>query len=295
MKEQWQGFKGSKWQDEVDVRDFIQNNYKPYNGDESFLEGPTESTNTLWEKLQKLQKEERAKGGVLDMETEVVSSLTAYGPGYLDKDLEKVVGLQTDKPLKRAFMPYGGIRMSEEACETYGYKPSEKLHEIFTKYHKTHNDAVFSAYTPEMRLARRNKIVTGLPDTYGRGRIVGDYRRVALYGIDYLISKETEGMGEVNVNLDNAKAGDEITISATPGDGYRIDKIIVTDKDGNVIKVSGNKFVMPNSNVIVKVIFTNSPLVNPKTGMISITFAVIAISVFAFFQYKYFKTKEMNL
>ena len=190
MKEQWQGFKGSKWQDEVDVRDFIQNNYKPYNGDESFLEGPTESTNTLWEKLQKLQKEERAKGGVLDMETEVVSSLTAYGPGYLDKDLEKVVGVQTDKPLKRAFMPYGGIRMSEEACETYGYKPSEKLHEIFTKYHKTHNDAVFSAYTPEMRLARRNKIVTGLPDTYGRGRIVGDYRRVALYGIDYLIEQK---------------------------------------------------------------------------------------------------------
>lgn len=190
MKEQWQGFKGSKWQDEVDVRDFIQNNYKPYDGDESFLEGPTESTNTLWEKLQKLQKEERAKGGVLDMETEVVSSLTAYGPGYLDKDLEKVVGLQTDKPLKRAFMPYGGIRMSEEACETYGYKPSGKLHEIFTKYHKTHNDAVFSAYTPEMRLARRNKIVTGLPDTYGRGRIVGDYRRVALYGIDYLIEQK---------------------------------------------------------------------------------------------------------
>ena len=190
MKEQWQGFKGSKWQDEVDVRDFIQNNYKPYNGDESFLEGPKESTNILWAELQKLQKEERAKGGVLDMETEVVSSLTAYGPGYLDKDLEKVVGLQTDKPLKRAFMPYGGIRMSEEACETYGYKPSEKSHEIFTKYHKTHNDAVFSAYTPEMRLARRNKIVTGLPDTYGRGRIVGDYRRVALYGIDYLIEQK---------------------------------------------------------------------------------------------------------
>lgn len=190
MKEQWQGFKGSKWQDEVDVRDFIQNNYKPYNGDESFLEGPKESTNILWAELQKLQKEERAKGGVLDMETEVVSGLTAYGPGYLDKDLEKVVGLQTDKPLKRAFMPYGGIRMSEEACETYGYKPSEKLHEIFTKYHKTHNDAVFSAYTPEMRLARRNKIVTGLPDTYGRGRIVGDYRRVALYGIDYLIEQK---------------------------------------------------------------------------------------------------------
>ncbi len=190
MREQWQGFKGAKWQDEVDVRDFIQNNYKPYNGDESFLVEPTDSTNKLWGELQKLQKEERAKGGVLDMETEVVSSITAYEAGYLDKDLEKVVGLQTDKPLKRAFMPYGGIRMSEEACEMYGYKPSEKLHEIFTKYHKTHNDAVFSAYTPEMRLARRNKIITGLPDTYGRGRIVGDYRRVALYGIDYLIEQK---------------------------------------------------------------------------------------------------------
>ncbi len=190
MREQWQGFKGAKWQDEVDVRDFIQNNYKPYNGDESFLVEPTDSTNKLWDELQKLQKEERAKGGVLDMETEVVSSITAYEAGYLDKDLEKVVGLQTDKPLKRAFMPYGGIRMSEEACEMYGYKPSEKLHEIFTKYHKTHNDAVFSAYTPEMRLARRNKIITGLPDTYGRGRIVGDYRRVALYGIDYLIEQK---------------------------------------------------------------------------------------------------------
>ncbi len=190
MREQWQGFKGTKWQDEVDVRDFIQNNYKPYNGDESFLVEPTDSTNKLWGELQKLQKEERAKGGVLDMETEVVSSITAYEAGYLDKDLEKIVGLQTDKPLKRAFMPYGGIRMSEEACEMYGYKPSEKLHEIFTKYHKTHNDAVFSAYTPEMRLARRNKIITGLPDTYGRGRIVGDYRRVALYGIDYLIEQK---------------------------------------------------------------------------------------------------------
>ena len=190
MKEQWQGFKGQKWQDEVDVRDFIQNNYTPYDGDESFLAEPTEATNQLWSELQKLQKEERAKNGVLDMETEVVSSITAYKAAYLDKDLEKVVGLQTDKPLKRAFMPYGGIRMSEEACETYGYHPSEKIHEIFTKYHKTHNDAVFSAYTPEMRLARRNKIITGLPDTYGRGRIVGDYRRVALYGIDYLIEEK---------------------------------------------------------------------------------------------------------
>lgn len=192
MKEQWQGFKGTKWQDEVDVRDFIQNNYTPYDGDESFLVGPSKATEKLWDELQKLQQEERSKNGVLDMETEIVSSITAYKPGYLDKDLEKIVGLQTDKPLKRAFMPYGGIRMSEEACETYGYKPSEKLHEIFTKYHKTHNDAVFSAYTPEMRLCRRNKIITGLPDTYGRGRIVGDYRRVALYGIDFLIAQKQE-------------------------------------------------------------------------------------------------------
>lgn len=193
MFEQWTGFKGNKWQEEVNVRDFIQNNYEPYDGDEAFLADPTEATNTLWDALQKLQKEERAKGGVLDMETEVVSSLTSYGAGYIDenlKDLEQIVGLQTDKPLKRAFMPYGGIRMSIEACETYGYTPSDKLKEIFTKYHKTHNDAVFGAYTPEMRLARKNKIITGLPDTYGRGRIVGDYRRVALYGIDFLIEEK---------------------------------------------------------------------------------------------------------
>ena len=191
--EQWEGFQGKNWVNSVDVRDFIQCNYTPYDGDETFLEGPTEATDKLWGKLQELQKEERAKGGVLDMETEVVSGITAYGPGYIDesmKDLEAVVGLQTDKPLKRAFMPYGGIKMAEKACTTHGYTPSEKLHEIFTKYHKTHNDAVFSAYTPEMRLARRNKIVTGLPDTYGRGRIVGDYRRVALYGIDYLIEQK---------------------------------------------------------------------------------------------------------
>ena len=190
-RKEWEGFEGRIWKEEVNVRDFIQNNYKPYDGDESFLAEPTEATNKLWGELQKLQKEELAKGGVLDMETEIVSSLTSYGPGYISnelKDLEKVVGLQTDKPLKRAFMPYGGIKMSEEACTTYGYEPSEKLHEIFHEYHKTHNDAVFDCYTPEMRLARRNKIVTGLPDTYGRGRIVGDYRRVALYGIDYLIA-----------------------------------------------------------------------------------------------------------
>ena len=191
--DQWADFKGHLWKEEVNVRDFIQHNYTQYDGDESFLAGPTEATNKLWGELQKLQKEERAKGGVLDMETEVVSGLTAYGPGYINeemKDLEQVVGLQTDKPLKRAFMPYGGIKMAEQACTTYGYTPSEKLHEIFTKYHKTHNQAVFDVYTPEMKKARHNKIITGLPDTYGRGRIVGDYRRVALYGIDYLIEKK---------------------------------------------------------------------------------------------------------
>ncbi len=191
--DQWAGFQGHLWKEEVNVRDFIQHNYTQYDGDESFLAGPTEATNKLWGELQKLQKEERAKGGVLDMETEVVSGLTAYGPGYINedmKDLEQVVGLQTDKPLKRAFMPYGGIKMAEQACTTYGYTPSEKLHEIFTKYHKTHNQAVFDIYTPEMKKARHNKIITGLPDTYGRGRIVGDYRRVALYGIDYLIEKK---------------------------------------------------------------------------------------------------------
>ena len=187
----WDGFEGGVWQEEVNVRDFIQRNYTPYDGDESFLAPPTDATNRLWARVQELQKKERAKGGVLDMETEVVSGLTAYGPGYIDpamKDLEKVVGLQTDKPLKQAFMPYGGIRMAEEALENYGYKVSPKLHEIFTKYHKTHNAAVFDAYTDEIRAARRSHIITGLPDTYGRGRIVGDYRRVALYGIDHLIA-----------------------------------------------------------------------------------------------------------
>lgn len=195
MKEfkQWDGFEGRLWKEGIDVRDFIQNNYTPYEGDESFLEGPTEATNKLWGKVQELQKEERKKGGVLDMETEIVSSITAYGPGYISeelKDLEQVVGLQTDKPLKRAFMPYGGIKMAEQSCTMYGYQPSEKLHEIFTKYHKTHNQAVFDVYTPEMKKMRHNKILTGLPDTYGRGRIVGDYRRIALYGIDYLIEEK---------------------------------------------------------------------------------------------------------
>ena len=199
----WRGFKGVKWMDDVDVRDFIQNNYTPYDGDESFLTEPTEATDKLWGRVQELQKEERARGGVLDCETEVVSSLTAYGPGYIDeklKNLEQVVGLQTDKPLKRAFMPYGGIKMAEEAAETYGYKVNPKFHKIFTEYHKTHNQAVFDAYTAEMRRARHSHIVTGLPDTYGRGRIVGDYRRVALYGIDFLIDRK-------KADLDNCGCG----------------------------------------------------------------------------------------
>ena len=191
--EAWRGFKGTHWTEDVNVRDFIQKNYTPYDGDEAFLAGPTEATDKLWARVQEYQKEERAKGGVLDMETEVVSSITAYPPAYIDpalKDLEKVVGLQTDKPLKRAFMPYGGIRMAEEACTTYGYTPNPKWHQIFNEYRKTHNQAVYDAYTPEMRAVRKNKIITGLPDTYGRGRIVGDYRRVALYGIDFLIAQK---------------------------------------------------------------------------------------------------------
>ena len=200
MKIEWRGFKGNQWQSEVNLRDFVQNNYTSYDGDESFLAEPTQATNTLWGMLKELQKEERAKGGVLDMETEVVSGLTAYGAAYIGegtKELEKVVGLQTDKPLKRAFMPYGGIKMAEQACTTYGYKPSEKLHEIFHKYCKTHNDGVFDAYTPEMKLVRHNHILTGLPDTYGRGRIVGDYRRVALYGIDFLIKEKQNDLANM--------------------------------------------------------------------------------------------------
>ena len=193
--DQWEGFEGRLWKEEVNVRDFIQKNYTPYYGDESFLAGPTEATNKLWGKLQELQKEERAKGGVLDMDTEIVASITSHEPGYIDesmKDLEKIVGLQTDKPLKRAFMPFGGIKMAEEACTMNGYTPNPKFSEIFRKYHTTHSDAVFSVYDAEMRACRKNKIVTGLPDTYGRGRIVGDYRRVALYGIDFLIQEKTK-------------------------------------------------------------------------------------------------------
>ena len=216
--EQWNGFKGSIWKEEVNVRDFIQKNYKPYDGDESFLVGPTEATDKLWGALQKLQKEERAKGGVLDMDTEIVSTLTSHKPGYIDedlKDLEKVVGLQTDKPLKRAFMPFGGIRMAEQSCTENGYTPAPELHKIFTEYHLTHSDAVFMAYTPEMRAARKSHIITGLPDTYGRGRIVGDYRRVALYGIDVLIAEKQHDFancGDGTMTDDVIRQRQEITL-----------------------------------------------------------------------------------
>ena len=216
QRQEWEGFEGRLWKEEINVRQFIQDNYTPYDGDESFLADPTEATDKLWGALQKLQKEERAKGGVLDMDTDIVTSLTSHGAGYIDeslKDLEQVVGLKTDKPLKRAFMPYGGIKMAEQSCEMYGYTPSPELHKIFTEYHKTHNQAVFDAYTPEMRLARRNKILTGLPDTYGRGRIVGDYRRVALYGIDYLIEqkqKDLSNCGDGTMTDDVIRLREEI-------------------------------------------------------------------------------------
>lgn len=193
----WEGFTPGRWSNGINVRDFVQRNYTQYEGDESFLEGATEATDKLWSRLKELQKEERAKGGVLDMETKVVSSITAYGAAYIDdslKDLEQIVGIQTDKPLKRAFMPYGGIRMAEDSLRMYGYEPDPELHRIFTEYHKTHNQAVYDAYTTEMRALRKNKIITGLPDTYGRGRIVGDYRRVALYGIDHLIKSKKKDL-----------------------------------------------------------------------------------------------------
>ncbi len=218
---EWAGFEGRIWKEEVNVRDFIQKNYKPYDGDDSFLAGPTEATNKLWGILQDLQKKERANNGVLDMETEIVSTLTSYGPGYLSeetKDLEQIVGLQTDKPLKRAFMPFGGIKMAEQSCETYGYHPNPELHKIFTEYSRTHNQAVFDAYTPEMKKARHNKIITGLPDTYGRGRIVGDYRRVALYGIDFLIEekkKDFDNCGDGTMTDDVIRLREEIAMQIT--------------------------------------------------------------------------------
>ena len=185
--EGWQGFQSGTWVQEVNVRSFIKHNYTPYDGDEAFLEGATERTKQLWAQVLELTKKERENGGVLDMDTDIISTITSHGPGYLDKEKEQIVGFQTDKPLKRALMPFGGIRMAEKACAEYGYTIDPQVKEIFTKYRKTHNAGVFDVYTPEMRACRSSHIITGLPDAYGRGRIIGDYRRVALYGIDRLI------------------------------------------------------------------------------------------------------------
>ena len=203
----WEGFIPGKWSDdEVNVRDFIQRNYTPYDGDDSFLEGPTEATKKLWQEILELSEKERAAGGVLKADTSIVSTLTSHKGGYIDKELEKIVGLQTDEPFKRALQPFGGIRMAEEALGMYGYEIDPLVKEIFTKYRKTHNDGVYDAYTPEMRRARTAHILTGLPDTYGRGRIVGDYRRVALYGIDYLIAQKQKD----KLNMDGVMTPDKI-------------------------------------------------------------------------------------
>ena len=188
----WKGFTGKKWQEEVNVRDFIQNNYTEYTGDSSFLEGPTENTTELWDQVMDLTKQERENGGVLDMDTKIVSTITSHDAGYLDKDKEKIVGVQTDEPFKRSLQPFGGIRMSEQAAKSYGYEVDSEISHIFRDWRKTHNQGVFDAYTPEMRKARHNKIITGLPDAYGRGRIIGDYRRVALYGIDFLMDEKLQ-------------------------------------------------------------------------------------------------------
>ena len=192
MREEWKSFQGGAWEKEINVRDFIQKNYTPYEGDDSFLTEATEDTKVLWEQVLKLSREEQGKGGVLDMDTKLVSSITAHGPGYLDKEREKIVGFQTDRPFKRALQPYGGIRMAVKACKEHGYQVDPQVVEFFTRHRKTHNDGVFDAYTPEMRACRSSHIITGLPDAYGRGRIIGDYRRVALYGVDRLIEDKEQ-------------------------------------------------------------------------------------------------------
>ncbi|MFZ2369993.1 MAG: pyruvate formate lyase family protein, partial [Trichococcus flocculiformis] len=186
MNNAWRGFKGSQWQNGIDVQEFIKDNYTEYVGDDSFLEGPTEATNELWQEIVELKKQEIANGGVLDADTSVVSTITSHPAGYINKDLEKIVGLQTEKPLKRGLNVYGGIRMAETALKSYGYELDPELDEFFTEHRKTHNQGVFDAYDDDIRMARRNKIVTGLPDAYGRGRIIPDFRRIALYGVDYL-------------------------------------------------------------------------------------------------------------
>ena len=208
----WNGFIGGAWQDEINVRDFIQQNYKPYEGDSSFLAGATERTSTLMKKLQELFALERQYGGVLDIDTATVSSLTSYSPGYLDKENEIIVGLQTNRPLKRGVNPFGGMRMVKQACEAYGYKLSDKVQEEF-RFRTTHNDGVFRAYTDEMRAARKCHIITGLPDAYGRGRIIGDYRRVALYGIDHLIAekkKDKAALANENFDTDTIRLNEEL-------------------------------------------------------------------------------------
>ncbi|MGO3374359.1 formate C-acetyltransferase [Brochothrix thermosphacta] len=204
---EWQGFNRGDWENGVDVREFIQKNYTAYDGDDQFLAGPTEATNALWVQVMKLNEEERKAGGVLDMDTKVVSSITSHGPGYLNKELETIVGFQTEKPFKRGLQPFGGIRMSEQAAESYGFKIDEEISHIFSEYRKTHNQGVFDAYTPAMRAARKSGIITGLPDAYGRGRIIGDYRRVALYGIDHLIALKK---ADLNTSNDNAMLEDVI-------------------------------------------------------------------------------------
>lgn len=207
MTQYWEGFKPGKWQEEVDVRDFIIKNFTPYTGDESFLEGPTESTKQLWDQVMELSKKEREAGGVLDADTKVVSTITSHGPGYLNKDLEQIVGFQTDKPFKRSLMPFGGIRMAKQALEAYGFELDKEIEHIFTDWRKTHNQGVFDAYTPEMRAARHAGVITGLPDAYGRGRIIGDYRRVALYGVDFLIEQK---QNELNYIGDRTMTDDVI-------------------------------------------------------------------------------------
>ena len=216
--EQWNGFKGKVWQEEVNVRDFIQENYTLYEGDDSFLAGPTEATKALWAQVMDLNKQEREAGGVLDMDTKVVSTITSHGPGYLNKDLETVVGFQTEKPFKRSLQPFGGIRMSEQSAEAYGFKIDEEISRIFRDWRKTHNQGVFDAYTPEMRAARKSGVITGLPDAYGRGRIIGDYRRVALYGVDRLIAEKQKDFANIG---DGTMSDDVIRLREEVSEQYR--------------------------------------------------------------------------
>ena len=217
MRQEWNSFQGGIWEKEINVRDFIQKNYTPYEGDEGFLAEPTEATRELWEQVLKLSEEERKKGGVLDMDTHIISTITSHGPGYLDKEKEKIVGFQTDKPFKRALQPNGGIRMAVKACEENGYHVDPEIVEFYTKYRKTHNDGVFDAYSPEMRSCRSSHIITGLPDAYGRGRIIGDYRRVALYGVDRLIEDKEEQKAGTRSNMYEGR-------HPYPGGAFRADQ-----------------------------------------------------------------------